>query len=437
MPAAETIAGVSETTTSALAAAASAAARTAAARTAAGWPAVRSEVQIDLGAISRNVGRVASITATPVLVAVKADGYGHGLVPAARAAVAGGAAWLGTAFVEEALALRAAGIDEPVLTFITTAADDLAGAVAAGIDLGVDTEEVLDLLPAGARVHLEFDSGLSRGGASPGEWAQLVRRAAAAPVQVVGIWSHLACADEPAHPMNAAQLTAYSDALATAEREGLRPRLRHLANSAAALTNPAARLDLVRAGIAVYGVVPGSQVPLDGFEPAMTLVSQLAKVKALAAGAGVSYGHTHVTARPTSVGLVPLGYGDGIPRHASNAGSVWIAGAVRPILGRVCMDQFVVDLGGERLREGEPVIVFGSPPAPSADELAAATGTIGYEIVTRVGARVPRRYVDAGPYGVSQSEGVQSEGVRAEQGRAEGARADVARSAGSGSEDTA
>jgi alanine racemase len=352
----------------------------------------RSAVLVDLGAISRNVARIAAGTGTPVMAVVKADGYGHGLLPAARAAVAGGAAWLATAFVEEALALRAGGIDTPLLALVVTPADELEEAAAAGIELTVGSVAVLSRVPAGARVQLEFDSGLSRGGAAPAEWPELVRAAAAARVEVTGIWSHLACADEPAHPANARQLAAFTDALATAAAHGVRPPLRHLANSAAALTNPAARFDVVRIGIAAYGVAPGPEVPATGLEPAMSLVSHLAKVKTLAAGEGVSYGHTYTTPVATTVGLVPLGYGDGIPRHASGSGEVWVAGRRRPIRGRVCMDQFVVDLGDTDVAEGTPVTVFGPGPAPSADEWAEAAGTIGYEIVTRVGARVPRQY---------------------------------------------
>ncbi len=357
----------------------------------------RSVAQIDLSAISANVRRLAALTATPVMAVVKADGYGHGLIPAARAAVAGGAAWLATAFVEEAMALRAAGIDEPLLALITTTSDDLVAAAAAGIDLGVGTPSVLARVPAGARIHLEIDTGLSRGGATPSEWGGLVRSAAGAPVEIVAIWSHLACADEPGNPANAAQLAAYRDALATAARLGVRPQLRHLANSAAALTMPEARYDVLRAGIACYGVAPGPAVRYDGFTPAMTLVSHLARVKAVPSGVGVSYGHTYRVPAATTLGVVPLGYGDGVPRHASGVGSVLVGGTWRPILGRVCMDQFVVDLGGEPVAEGTPVTVFGPPPAPSADDLADVAGTIGYEIVTRVGARVPRRYVRAHP----------------------------------------
>lgn len=381
-----------------------------AAADAAGTGAPGSVAVVDLGAIAANVASIRSgVGAAEVMAVVKADGYGHGAVPAARAAIAGGASWLGVAFVGEALGLRAAGVDVPILTLIATAGDDLATAVAAGVDLSVGHPSTLWAVAAAAgvagraaRVHLEFDSGLTRGGTAAAGWPELVRAAAeASGIEIVAIWSHFACADEPGHPANAQQLAAYRDALATARRLSVDPPLRHLANSAATLTMPASHFDLVRPGIAVFGVPPGPKLStehLAGLRPAMTLRSRLAAVKRVPAGAGLSYGHTRTTVSATTVGLVPLGYADGIPWHASNRGQVLVGGARRPVVGRVCMDQFLVDAGDDAaLAVGDEVVVFGTGAAgePTAADWAAATGTISYEILTGIGARVPRSYIGA------------------------------------------
>lgn len=376
----------------------------------------RAEALVDLDAISANVGTLrAAAPASAVMAVVKADGYGHGMVPAARAALRGGATWLGTAFVEEALALRAAGIDARILSWLAAPGEAWDAAIAADIDVSAGTRGLVAEVAAAAaragrpaRLHLEADSGLSRGGASPGAWPALVdaalRAEAAGLVRLVGLWSHLACADEPEHPANARQLQEFGHAVATALALGARPEVRHLANSAAALTCPAAHLDLVRAGIAVYGLSPAPRVgdaAHFGLQPAMTLLARLAAVKPVPAGAGVSYGHTETTDRATVLGLVPLGYGDGIPRHASGTGRVLAGGASRRVVGRVCMDQFVVDLGpadgpGPAAVDGDAVIVFGpgNRGEPTAQDWAEAAGTISYEIVTRLGSRVPRRYTD-------------------------------------------
>ena len=346
------------------------------------------------------------------MVAVKADGYGHGMVETARAARAGGAGWLGVAVIEEGLALRASGDTGPVFCWLAVPGEPLADAVAAGIDLSASSVWMIDELVAAAeqagrvaRVHLKIDTGLSRSGAPAAEWAEVCTAAAkaraAGQLEIVAVWSHLACSDEPAHPANAAQLEAFTDAVAVAARAGVDPPLRHLANSGGLLGLPQTHFDLVRPGIAAYGLSPyGSARPGRefGLVPAMTLRGRLALVKDVGAGAGVSYGHTHVTSSPTTLGLVPLGYGDGIPRHVSNRGAVLAAGKQCPIVGRVCMDQFVIDLGASPASQaaaGDEVVLFGTGAdgGPTADDWAAAADTINYEIVTRIGPRVPRRYV--------------------------------------------
>ncbi len=213
------------------------------------------------------------------------------------------------------------------------------------------------------------------------------------------MWSHFACADEPGHPSIALQLAAFQDALAVAEAAGLRPEVRHLANTPALLTLPESHYDLVRAGIGIYGVSPSPDLgtPQDfGLRPAMTLEASLASVKRAPGGHGVSYGHHYTTPGETTLALVPLGYADGIPRHASGTGPVLVAGKWRTVAGRVAMDQFVVDLDGDGAEPGDTAVLFGPGDRgePIAEDWALAAGTIGYEIVTRIGSRVPRLYVD-------------------------------------------
>jgi alanine racemase len=370
-------------------------------------------IEVDLAAIRHNVRVLRAATGTPLIAVVKADGYGHGMLASARAVKEGGAEWLATATTEEAVALRAAGVEGPILCWLTVPGTDLAAAVAADVDVSAYSVAELDALADAApegrtpRIQLKVDTGLSRGGAPEAAWPEVFAHAAAGERagrwRITGIWSHFACSDEPEHPANDAQEAAFRSALALAEEAGLRPELRHLANSAAALLRPSARFDAVRCGIAVYGLDPApGHTPDLGLVPAMTARAELAMVKDLAAGDAVSYGRIWTADRPTTVGLVPVGYGDGIPRHASSpdpttGAEVGVDGKRRPIRGRVCMDQFVVDLDGDRPPPGSDVLLFG-PPAlggPTAQEWAEACGTISYEIVTRIGGRMSRTYVDS------------------------------------------
>ena len=370
---------------------------------------MRTQARVDLGAIRDNVAALRDRAAggAGVMAVVKADGYGHGLVPSAVAAVDGGAAWLGVAFLEEALALRAAGLHAPVLAWLTSPGEDRAAAVAADVDLGVsDLDQLRETVAAArvadrvARVQLKVDTGLSRGGATIADWPDLCTAAAKAEasgeLRVTGLWSHFAFADGGAdHPVNASQAAAFGEALEVADRAGLRPEVRHLANSAATLTAPATHYDLVRPGIAVYGLSPVPQLggsAAFGLRPAMTLASTVALTKRVPAGSGVSYLHRYVTERETTLALVPLGYADGIPRSATNVGQVLLAGARRTVAGTVCMDQFVVDVGDDAVRAGDEVLLFGpgDDGEPTAQDWAELLGTISYEIVTRIGSRVPR-----------------------------------------------
>jgi alanine racemase len=367
-------------------------------------------VEIDLGAIADNVRELARVAeGAEVMAIVKADAYGHGAFPAARAALAGGATWLGVAQLDEALALRAAGITAPLLTWLYAPGADLDAAILAGLDLSVSAPWSLDAVVAAARergtrarIHLKVDTGLTRGGALGSGWSALVDAAAAAHaaghVEVVGVWSHFAYADAPAHPTVRAQQEVFDDAVAELGRAGLGDVRRHLANSAATLTNPAAHYDIVRPGLAVYGLSPIPDLATSselGLREAMRVLARLVLVKDVPAGAGVSYGHTYHTASDTRVGLVPLGYADGLPRAASNAGPMLVGGRRLTVAGRVCMDQVVLDLGpGATDAVGDPVVIIGRAEdgEPTAQDWADATGTISYEIVTRISSRLPRVY---------------------------------------------
>ena len=370
------------------------------------------EAVIDLDAVRTSTAElVRRAGSAAVMAVVKADGYGHGMLPCARAALEAGAQWLGAAKPEEALRLREAGIEVPILAWLAGPHDDLAPAVAAGIDLSAGAPWMVRQLHAAAaaagrpaRVHLNVDTGLHREGATAAGWPELLAAARRAQsegtLEIIGIWSHFALADDPAHPTVRAQLTHFRDALEVAERAGVRPQLRHLANSAATLANPAAHFDLVRPGVAVYGLSPGPLVGRAkdlGLVPAMTLTADVALTKRVPAGSGVSYGHRYHTAAESTLALVPLGYADGVPRHATNLGEVLVGGRRRRIAGTVCMDQFVVDVEDDPVSPGDRVVLFGpgDDGEPTAQDWAEAIGTINYEIVTRVGPRVPRRYVGA------------------------------------------
>ena len=372
------------------------------------------EIVVDLAAIRHNVRVLRELAGVPLIAVVKADGYGHGMVEAAHAARDGGAEWIAVATVDEALRLRAAGYDGPLLCWLMLPGADLERPIVEGIDVTAYSVSELDAIAAAAeaagrraRVQLKVDTGLNRGGAPRADWADLFARARdgerAGSWKLTGLWSHFACSDEPDHPANDRQEQAFRAAVALAEDCGLRPELLHLANSAGAVLRPYARFDAVRCGIAIYGLdpAPGS-TPDIGLVPAMTVRTRLAMVKDLAAGDGVSYGHRWVADRPTTVGLVPLGYGDGVPRHASHPGpgsaaEVAVGGKRRPIRGTVCMDQFVLDLDGEPVAAGDEVLLFGDGAGggPTAQDWAEACGTISYEIVTRIGGRTVRTYVDS------------------------------------------
>jgi len=355
--------------------------------------------RIDLGAIRANTARMRSAAGTPELMAVvKADGYGHGAVLAARAALGGGATWLGVADPAEGLALREAGVDAPVLAWLLDVEADFGPVAAAGIDLGVSTVDQLNRIAAtapGAAVQLKVETGLSRNGLAPEDWdrafALAVALEAEGRIRLRGIFSHLANASPEA---DAEAEARFADARRRLRDAGATPPLTHIASTAAALRRDQSSVTMVRIGIGLFGLSPfgSGEVAVPGLVPAMTLASRVAAVRRVPAGAGVSYDHTWRADRPTDLALVPVGYADGLPRAASNRAEVLIGGRRRPVRGRIAMDQLVVEVDGA-VRVGDPVVLFGDPAtgAPTADDWAAWADTIGYEIVSRIGPRVLRR----------------------------------------------
>lgn len=360
------------------------------------------EALVDLGAIAHNISALSEQTGPGLkMVVVKSRAYGHGAVPVARTAEESGADWLGVVSIEEALELRSAGLGLPILAWLHDPSASFERAIEQHIDLGVSYREQLDRVAASAgvaRVQLKIDTGLGRNGASPEEWQLLVEAAAAhqaaGRILVTGIWSHLANAGPTA---DAAQVAAFDDAVSAARDAGLDPELLHLAATAGALRVPAARYGMARLGIGIYGLSPfDDATPADlGLRPALELSAAIASVKRVDAGSGVSYSHDYRTERETTLALVPLGYADGIPRHASGRGPVSIGGVTYPIAGRVAMDQVVVDVGDAPVHVGDRAILFGDPSTgvPSADDWAVAADTINYEIVTRLGGRIHYRYL--------------------------------------------
>jgi alanine racemase len=378
-------------------------------------PSPRAEAVVDLAAVRHNVGVLREAAAGAALMAVvKADGYGHGAVEVATAALQAGAGWLGVCTLAEAAGLRAAGITAPLLSWLHLPDEDFAPAVAAGVDLSVSSVEHLAAVLAGARaagrparLHLKADTGLSRNGAPRALWTDLLDAAAKAAADntaaVVAVWSHLANADTPDHPSLDAQAARLTAAWEAARERGLEP-IRHLANSAATMGRPDLHFDLVRPGIAVYGLDPFDRPPAESpLVPAMTLRGRAVLVKRVPAGEGVSYGHEWTTPRETTLALVPLGYADGVTRALNRRGRmrVLLAGRLRPVVGRVCMDQVIVDCGDDEVRTGEPAVLFGPGTAgePTAQDWADELDTIHYEVVTGIQYhRVARTHVEVRPW---------------------------------------
>ena len=369
----------------------------------------RARAEINLAAIAENLKLIKSKTSAQVLAVVKADAYGHGLINVAKAAEKSGADWLGTALLEEGIALRNGGITKPIISWLTPIGEDFRTAINLDIDLSVSSIELLnEVILVGKsinkvpRVHIEIDTGMNRGGFGD-DWGlllpEIVKAVKANEIKAIGIWSHFARADEPNEVMNKTQLDVFTQKVKQLNDAGVSPQFIHIANSAASLSNEAAHKNIIRWGIGLYGLSPdvinmGDSKSL-GLKPAMKLFAKLQLVKAVKAGQSVGYGGTAITKSDTKLGVVTLGYADGVPRNANNSAGIFVAGKRAPIIGRVSMDQFVVDLGADSLaKTGDEVIVFGdgSQGEYTIDEWAKACGTINYEIVTRIGVRVPRIY---------------------------------------------
>jgi len=362
--------------------------------------------EIDLGALRRNVARLRERAGPSVsmLVAVKADAYGHGLLPVARALADAGVGWLGVATPEEAGRLRAGDIGGRILVFGPLRGPALSRLIAARVDLTVtDLNDVAAVAAARhelgvdappAKVHLKVDTGMGRLGLAAGHAVRIARAVDAADgLRLAGVWTHFACADEPSRDVTERQRRAFEAALTDLDAAGLRPEVRHAANSAALLAWPATHYDLVRPGLSVYGYAPGPELATAAtdLERVLTLTAPVVFVKSVKRGDPVSYGQRWRAPDDTTVATVRFGYADGYPRALTNLGEVALNGRRCRVVGTVCMDQLMVDVGHGDVTVGDRAVLFG-PGGPGADELAARIGTISYELLTRLGGRVVRRY---------------------------------------------
>jgi len=359
-------------------------------------------LEIDLGAIRSNVRRCREITGVNVMAVVKANGYGHGIAPVTLAAIEAGATWCGVARLEEGLELRQAGIEAPVLVLGSTPPGMLSAAVKGGISMAVwDVEQVRAAEAAAganggrARLHLKVDTGMTRLGAHPGEALGIARALSASKALVFeGTFTHFARADEPDSPTTEIQERRFREVIAAIEGAGLRPGVVHASNSAAAIYRPSARFDLVRVGVGMYGLHPSERCPLpEGFRPALAWKAQLTQVRSVEPGAGVSYGHVYIAQKRERVGVVPVGYADGMRRVEGNR--VIVGGRLVPVVGRVCMDQCMVLLDeAPQAKAGDEVVILGEQQGAgqSAEDIARHWGTINYEVTTGLSARVPRVY---------------------------------------------
>ena len=359
------------------------------------------EAVVDLDAVRHNVRRLKPPGAE-LMAVVKADGYGHGAVPVAHAALEAGATWLGVALVEEGIALREAGIDVPILVLSEVPRGAERDAVGARLTPSLYTEEGVEALATASRaagrpvaVHVKLDTGMHRVGLDPEKAEPFVRAAVEGGLELEGLWTHFAVADQPGHPSVSAQLSRFTATVEELARAGLRPRLLHAANTAATLTLPSAHLDLVRVGIGLYGLAPSVELGRFDLRPVMTLRAHASLVRRLPAGEAISYGHRYRLDGDATIVTAPIGYADGYARRLTETGRVLIRGRRYPLAGTVTMDQLMVDCGDDPVEAGDEVVLFGlqGQEEITADEVAAWSASIGYEVVCGVSARVPRRYL--------------------------------------------
>jgi len=365
---------------------------------------MRAFVQVDLDAIAANIAEVRSRTSAAILAVVKADAYGHGLIPVATRALESGATWLGTALLEEAIALRAAGIEAPIIAWLTPPHDDFESALKMNIDLSVSSiqlfSEILDVaaqLKIKPRLHFEVDTGMRRGGVLD-EWDEFLAFAIehSSEYTFVGFWTHFARADEPESEFTGKQIQLFDSKVEALKMAGLTPQLVHLSNSAAILSAEEAHRSMVRLGIAMYGLSPDVITMGEGttfnLRPAMTIRAQIHLVKHANTGDAIGYGGAQILTHDTKLGVVVMGYSDGLPRSTSSAAGASFDGKRAPLVGRISMDQCVIDLGLDSTAEAGDYVTIMGGDGYSIDEWASAANTINYEIVTRIASRVPRIY---------------------------------------------
>jgi alanine racemase len=368
-------------------------------------PHCRDVLTVDLHAIAANTRLFAARTRAEVMAVVKADGFGHGGAEAARTALANGATWLGVTSIAEAVALRQAGLAAPVLSWLNPVDADFGLALAAGIDLAVPSLRHLSAVTRAARasghrarVHLHLDVGMARDGAEPAVWPRLCQAAFRGEqrgvLSVVGLMGHLGCASVPADPCNEAGRACFARGVQTARAAGLRPAVRHLAATAATLTDPRSHHTLCRIGAGLVGIDPSRTSRLHS---ALTLTAPVVAVRRVRAGRPVGYGHSWTAPADTTLGLLPVGYADGLPRAASGQAEVMVRGRRCPVAGLISMDQTVVDLRGQQVHLGEIATLFGPGTSgePTVADWAAWAGTIEHEIVTGIGGRVRRQVTGA------------------------------------------
>ena len=358
-------------------------------------------VEVNLAAVRANAASLAALVNPARLCAVvKADGYGHGAVPVAKAALQGGATWLAVAVVEEGLELRESGIDSEILVLADAPAGSIAEAAGARLALTVSSPASIDLVAQlaspGAPVHLKVDTGMHRLGCDPSDAPELARRIEAVGLRLQGAMTHLACADDPEQDsLTARQLASFVEAMDGLRSAGCPPEIAHAASSAGALNHPDSRQDMVRCGITLYGYAPSPLRPLPPglqLRPALSLKAEVSAVRDVAAGDGVGYGWKWSSDKPCRIATVPLGYTDGVPRVLSGRGEVLLRGTRRQ-LAAVTMDQIMIECGDDA-EAGDEVVLLGEQAGErvTADDWAGPAGTISYEILARLGARLPRRY---------------------------------------------